>query len=511
MIAKVQASNPKPRSGLAVWARFKGEHPDMLAAVKVDDFFEWYGDDAKTVADALDLTLTTRHLAGTPVPMAGVPAHALDRYMLTLKEKGHKQAVFEPDTGHPGDYFASRVLVPGKEEARMDEGGSAPPGPVKPYDPSGPTVGADAYHALGRPAGVGPNHSPKEVARAMDLTPEQLTERLKSAGHPVTGDAGDGALTDKEHAALKFEHESANGGSGYGLTGSNHEDYQTNLKSAKAKVAGGVPHPFAGQGMPGGLDPEEKDWDKVREAMHTHYKGKPWSEAQKHIQDNWPAGAARDAAARHAAEMANATEGLPASRPPSADQLAQASKEFTAAGGKPEFHDARKRLLALHDKHLEHALKGGADKYKPHTFEGHEDPHDHIGTMATLSKMAWENARAGTPEEAKRKDDLKKIAMADDKAYQQAVKEWGKRRREGITNAPAAASEVPGRKPGEKVDVANFPKIGDGRRPLHGKYSMGKVHEHLEQHYGQKGLTDKQALDFIRANGGQTYGYHPED
>ena len=54
----------------------------------IGDFFEMYGEDAKTAASLLDFNLTTRRIAGVGrVEMCGVPAHALARYVEQLREK----------------------------------------------------------------------------------------------------------------------------------------------------------------------------------------------------------------------------------------------------------------------------------------------------------------------------------------------------------------------------------------------------------------------------------------
>ena len=65
----------------------KQGHPDDIVLYQVGDFFEMYGEDARTAAPLLDLTLTTRPIpdAGR-VEMCGIPAHALERYVEKLRE-----------------------------------------------------------------------------------------------------------------------------------------------------------------------------------------------------------------------------------------------------------------------------------------------------------------------------------------------------------------------------------------------------------------------------------------
>jgi DNA mismatch repair protein MutS len=80
---------------LRQYADFKAERPDVLLLMRVGDFFEAYGDDAETMARELEITLTGREdkQAGTRIPMAGVPHHALERYVARLIAKGFKVAV----------------------------------------------------------------------------------------------------------------------------------------------------------------------------------------------------------------------------------------------------------------------------------------------------------------------------------------------------------------------------------------------------------------------------------
>ena len=60
------------------------------------DFYETFGDDAVTVAKDLDITLTARDKnSDNPIPLAGVPYHALDSYLGKLIKKGHRVAICE--------------------------------------------------------------------------------------------------------------------------------------------------------------------------------------------------------------------------------------------------------------------------------------------------------------------------------------------------------------------------------------------------------------------------------
>ena len=64
----------------------KHDHPDDIVLFQVGDFFEMYGEDARTAARLLDLHLTTRPIAGAGrVEMCGVPAHNLEQFVEKLR------------------------------------------------------------------------------------------------------------------------------------------------------------------------------------------------------------------------------------------------------------------------------------------------------------------------------------------------------------------------------------------------------------------------------------------
>src|SRR4051812_25034419 len=72
----------------------KAEHPGVLLAMRVGDFYEFYGEDAETAAAALEITLTGREDAGNGrLPMAGVPFHSVEKYLARLLAKGLKVAL----------------------------------------------------------------------------------------------------------------------------------------------------------------------------------------------------------------------------------------------------------------------------------------------------------------------------------------------------------------------------------------------------------------------------------
>jgi len=74
----------------------KARYPDALLMFRMGDFYETFFEDAVTAASVLDIALTSRDKdAVDPVPMAGVPYHALGGYLRTLVERGMKVAICE--------------------------------------------------------------------------------------------------------------------------------------------------------------------------------------------------------------------------------------------------------------------------------------------------------------------------------------------------------------------------------------------------------------------------------
>ncbi|MGZ8918952.1 MAG: MutS N-terminal domain-containing protein, partial [Methylobacter sp.] len=62
--------------------RIKSEYPDTLLFYRMGDFYELFFDDAKKASQLLDITLTSRgQSAGLPIPMAGIPYHAVEGYL----------------------------------------------------------------------------------------------------------------------------------------------------------------------------------------------------------------------------------------------------------------------------------------------------------------------------------------------------------------------------------------------------------------------------------------------
>lgn len=78
------------------YAEQKAEVPDAILFFRMGDFYEMFHEDAKTAARVLGLTLTSRSKdSDHPIPLAGVPYHAVEGYLAKLVAAGFKVAISE--------------------------------------------------------------------------------------------------------------------------------------------------------------------------------------------------------------------------------------------------------------------------------------------------------------------------------------------------------------------------------------------------------------------------------
>ena len=110
----IQSSTPMMRQYLEI----KAQYPNTLVLYRLGDFYELFYDDAKKIAKLLDLTLTRRGTNnGEPIPMAGVPFHAVDNYIARLIKLGESCVICE-QIGTPGQQKTmvrkvSKIVTPG--------------------------------------------------------------------------------------------------------------------------------------------------------------------------------------------------------------------------------------------------------------------------------------------------------------------------------------------------------------------------------------------------------------
>ena len=124
-----ESNAPQHTPVMQQYLRIKAEHPDRLVFYRMGDFYELFYEDAERAARLLDITLTKRgQSAGKPIPMAGVPYHAVEGYLAKLVRAGQSVALCE----QIGDPAASkgpverrvvRIVTPGTvtDEALLEE------------------------------------------------------------------------------------------------------------------------------------------------------------------------------------------------------------------------------------------------------------------------------------------------------------------------------------------------------------------------------------------------------
>jgi DNA mismatch repair protein MutS len=113
------AEIPQHTPVMQQYLRLKADHPETLLLYRMGDFYELFFGDAERAARLLDITLTARgQSAGAPIPMAGVPFHALDGYLAKLVKLGESVAICEqigdPATSKgPVERKVVRIVTPG--------------------------------------------------------------------------------------------------------------------------------------------------------------------------------------------------------------------------------------------------------------------------------------------------------------------------------------------------------------------------------------------------------------
>ncbi|WKF84397.1 DNA mismatch repair protein MutS [Lacticaseibacillus pantheris] len=74
----------------------KAQYPDAFLFYRIGDFYEMFYDDAIKGSQILELTLTARNKsADDPIPMCGVPHHAVENYLNVMIDHGYKVAICE--------------------------------------------------------------------------------------------------------------------------------------------------------------------------------------------------------------------------------------------------------------------------------------------------------------------------------------------------------------------------------------------------------------------------------
>ncbi len=77
------------------YVELKKEYPDCVIMFRMGDFYEMFYEDAILAAKELEITLTSRGKNEKKAPLAGLPYHALEPYLVKFVKKGYKVAICE--------------------------------------------------------------------------------------------------------------------------------------------------------------------------------------------------------------------------------------------------------------------------------------------------------------------------------------------------------------------------------------------------------------------------------
>ena len=82
---------------MAQYQGVKDRYPGHLVLFRVGDFYETFGEDARTLSREAEVTLTSRQLdpQGQRIPLAGVPYHAVEGYLAKLVRRGYRVVVVD--------------------------------------------------------------------------------------------------------------------------------------------------------------------------------------------------------------------------------------------------------------------------------------------------------------------------------------------------------------------------------------------------------------------------------
>jgi len=87
--------NEKLTPAMKQFSRFKQKYPDCILFFRMGDFYETFYEDAGICSRVCGLTLTSRSKGDNPIPLAGLPYHAVDGYLRKMLQAGYKVAVCE--------------------------------------------------------------------------------------------------------------------------------------------------------------------------------------------------------------------------------------------------------------------------------------------------------------------------------------------------------------------------------------------------------------------------------
>lgn len=90
----------------------KKQNPDCILFFRIGDFYETFWEDAKICSKVLDILLTSKNKGSeSPIPLAGIPYHSIDKYIPKLINHGYKVAIAEQTTDPAPGKIVEREVV----------------------------------------------------------------------------------------------------------------------------------------------------------------------------------------------------------------------------------------------------------------------------------------------------------------------------------------------------------------------------------------------------------------
>jgi DNA mismatch repair protein MutS len=88
-------NNEKLTPAMKQFHQFKRKYPDCILFFRMGDFYETFYEDAEVCSRVCGIALTSRSKGENPIPLAGVPYHAVEGYLKKMLQAGYKVAVCE--------------------------------------------------------------------------------------------------------------------------------------------------------------------------------------------------------------------------------------------------------------------------------------------------------------------------------------------------------------------------------------------------------------------------------
>lgn len=112
-VAEVIESKDEPLTPWQEYSEIKDRNQSAVVLYQVGDFFEVMGDDAKDIAESLELTVTSRIIdESTRNPMVGFPSFKLDENVEKLRSLGCDVVLASLENGEHKEYFLAATKEP---------------------------------------------------------------------------------------------------------------------------------------------------------------------------------------------------------------------------------------------------------------------------------------------------------------------------------------------------------------------------------------------------------------